>query len=394
MQFKTYKFNELITDCRTGLNPRKNFKLGEGSNFYITIKDIFDGKINITEKTENINDDALKIINKRSKLKVGDILFSSIGRIADTAIIYEEPKNWNINESVFALTCNRNLIIPEFFCLMLRLPKYKDEIIRQSTGTTFASIKMNKLKEIEFDVPDLTSQLEIINDIKQLDDCLKMKYDETDKLDELIKSIFYYLFKEELKNERVKLGSLCSVITKGTTPTTVGYKFEKSGINFIKIECITEDGTFIKSKMLHISDECNNSLKRSILQENDLLFSIAGAIGRTAIVTKDVLPANTNQALAIIRLNHNSGLEVEFLNQLLKSDMIIEQCEEKQVGAAQTNMSLSDISNLEIIVPSLEKQKQFSFIIDRINQNKEFIKKETKNLEELINSKFNKYFSV
>ena len=38
--------------------------------------------------------------------------------------------------------------------------------------------------------------------------------------------------------EKVRLGDVAAVITKGTTPTSMGYEFVDSGINFIKIESI------------------------------------------------------------------------------------------------------------------------------------------------------------
>ena len=102
--------------------------------------------------------------------------------------------------------------------------------------------------------------------------------------------------------KKVRLGDIATVITKGTTPTTLGYDFVDDGVNFVKIESITEDGVFLTDKFAHITTECDKKLGRSQLKTNDLLFSIAGAIGRTAIVTDDILPANTNQALAIIRV--------------------------------------------------------------------------------------------
>ena len=103
--------------------------------------------------------------------------------------------------------------------------------------------------------------------------------------------------------KKIRLRDVADVITKGTTPTSIGYEFVNKGINFIKVESITEDGAFIENKFAYITDECNKKLSRSQLQENDILFSIAGAIGRVAIVDKNILPANTNQALAIIRLH-------------------------------------------------------------------------------------------
>ncbi len=47
-------------------------------------------------------------------------------------------------------------------------------------------------------------------------------------------------------------------------------------------------------------------LKRSQLKEGDILISIAGVLGRIGLVNQNSLPANINQALAIIRLNNQS----------------------------------------------------------------------------------------
>ena len=75
---------------------------------------------------------------------------------------------------------------------------------------------------------------------------------------------------EEIK--RVQLSEVAELITKGTTPTTIGFEFQEQGVNFLKIECFDENGGFIKSKVGHISEECNEKLKRSQLKEGDLLF--------------------------------------------------------------------------------------------------------------------------
>ena len=52
--------------------------------------------------------------------------------------------------------------------------------------------------------------------------------------------------------KRVKLNCIANLITKGTTPTTLGYTFQDSGVNFLKIECFDDYGNFIKNKVTHI----------------------------------------------------------------------------------------------------------------------------------------------
>lgn len=99
----------------------------------------------------------------------------------------------------------------------------------------------------------------------------------------------------------VEIKDLCKVVTKGTTPTTLGMSFKDSGINFVKAESIIDNHSFDLSKFAFIDDETNLKLKRSIIEADDILFTIAGTLGRFTIVDDTILPANTNQAVAIIR---------------------------------------------------------------------------------------------
>jgi type I restriction enzyme M protein len=166
-------------------------------------------------------------------------------------------------------------------------------------------------------------------------------------------------FKEKIiisEFEKVRLGDITEVITKGTTPTSVGFNFQESGINFIKIESITPEGFIIPEKFAFINEDCQKSLKRSSLKENDVLFSIAGALGRVTVINKKYLPANTNQALSIIRLKE--GHNPFYVASILRSHIVTDKIENLKTGVAQFNLSLEQIKDFEIPLPPLEKQQQ------------------------------------
>ena len=167
------------------------------------------------------------------------------------------------------------------------------------------------------------------------------------------------------KIRRVKLFDIAELITKGTTPTTLGYEFQDDGVNFLKIECFDENGCFIENKVAHISDECHEKLKRSQLKAGDILFSIAGAIGRVAIVTEEMLPANTNQALAIIRIT-DERVYLPYIKLILTTPIVIEQFERKKQGVAQLNLSLKDINEIAIPLPDKDKQIELADLFDKI----------------------------
>lgn len=188
----------------------------------------------------------------------------------------------------------------------------------------------------------------------------------------------------------VKLGDICEVITKGTTPTSLGFKFTDSGINFIKVESLTESGQIIPNKVAHIDSECHEALKRSQLKKNDILFSIAGALGRIGIVKEEILPANTNQALAIIRLNDESKEFVDYLARFFTSHIVTEEIEKLRIGAAQQNLSLTQLKNLSVPIPPLPEQQRIVSILDRafaaIDKAKANAEKNLQNAKELFES--------
>ena len=145
-----------------------------------------------------------------------------------------------------------------------------------------------------------------------------------------------------------KLGECSTLITKGTTPR------DKSGIgvvNFVKVENLV-NGDIIPLQKIQL-EEHEGYLKRSQLIENDILFSIAGTLGRTAIVKKSILPANTNQALSIIR-----GYEFDrnFLVTILRGVVVREFIKRNPTIGAQPNLSLEQVSNLCLLTPCSEEQ--------------------------------------
>ena len=196
---------------------------------------------------------------------------------------------------------------------------------------------------------------------------------------------------EDIK--RVQLSEIVELITKGTTPTTLGYEFQDEGVNFFKIECFDENGGFIESKVAHISEECHKKMKRSQFKNGDILFSIAGAIGRVAIVTEEMLPANINQALAIIRIS-DEQVYLPYIKLILTSPIVIEQFERKKQGVAQLNLSLKDINEISIPLPGKDKQIELAELFDKVVGVISKRNKELSVLDDLIKARFVEMFNL
>lgn len=193
--------------------------------------------------------------------------------------------------------------------------------------------------------------------------------------------------------KKIRLGDIATLITKGTTPTTIGFSFVDTGVNFVKIESISENGEFLSDKFAHITDECDNKLKRSQLEENDILFSIAGAIGRTAIVPRSILPANTNQALAIIRIPQNA-INLRFVLYALQSQAVEEQSEKQKQGVAQLNLSLKNIADILIPLVSSEKQDEIVRNLAAVDTAIAIRKEQIRLIDQVVKSRFIELFGT
>lgn len=151
----------------------------------------------------------------------------------------------------------------------------------------------------------------------------------------------------------VALGSLSKLITKGTTPskTVIAAADDPNTIQFIKVRDISKDGEILRDGLeLFPKSVHEGALKRSVLEEGDLLFSIAGTIGRIAIVDKELADSNTNQAVGIVRLNEKNKL-TPHVWLTLKSERVQENITSKVVQGVQANASLTTLRDIEVVMP-------------------------------------------
>lgn len=162
---------EVIVSLNTGLNPRQFFKLNtdDACNYYVTIREIQNGTIVFSDKTDKINDEALKLCNNRSNLEVGDVLFSGTGTIGETAVISKPPTNWNIKEGVYVIKPRKDMINSRFLMYILRTDVMKAAIAKKVAGGTVKSIPMAEMRKLQIPVPSLSVQNRIVNVLDNFD---------------------------------------------------------------------------------------------------------------------------------------------------------------------------------------------------------------------------------
>lgn len=182
-----------------------------------------------------------------------------------------------------------------------------------------------------------------------------------------------------------KLGEVCDLMN--------GYAFQSKNY--------TEEGYFV-IRIGNVQDgiiELNNARyiqlneekqKKFILQSGDILISLTGNVGRVGIINESHLPAVINQRVAKITIKNEIKLNKDFIFYFLTSEYFISSLIKAGRGAAQQNISTTDIENLKIAFPTLSEQQQIVTILNEafasIAKAKANAEQNLKNTKELFES--------
>lgn len=157
----------------------------------------------------------------------------------------------------------------------------------------------------------------------------------------------------------IKIGDIAAVVTKGTTPIGGNVSYLDSGIGFLRAENVAGYDKLDKSTLKYIDEKTHTDhLRRSILQCNDILVTIAGTLGRTAIVREEDLPLNTNQAVSFVRIVSPESINLLYLIYALNSPEIQKYLTGQRKITAIPNLTLEIIENCVLPLPPRAEQNR------------------------------------
>ena len=272
---------------------------------------------------------------------------------------------------------DENELLPEYLMLWFSRPEFDRYARFKSHGSVREIMDWDEMCKVELPVPSIDKQRSIVKACQTITERIELKRRINDNLAKTIKAVFKSWFLDfdafdgvELVQSQYGLipngwhyellGNLCDCVTKGTTPTTLGKDFTDTGINFIKGESINDDHSFNKTLFAHIDDETDELLKRSRIYVNDIVFTIAGTLGKFALVDGSVIPANTNQAVAIIR---TSKIMPAMLYSYFIGEWQVEFYKRNTQQAVQANLSLGTIKDLPIVLPDSKGQDHYMQLV-------------------------------
>jgi len=365
-----------------GVTSIKPEDYGFGTPF-LPYKNVYkNSKVNVNE-LELMNVRPLDL-DRRSAI-YGDIFFTASSETPDevamSSVLLDNVENLTFNGFCKRFRLNNfKTLLPEYARYLFRDVSFRREVYQLATGDIRFNISQESLANIEIEIPDIKTQREIAQILTTLDDKIELNLQMNQTLEAMAQAVFKEWFVDfkfpgfdgELVDGLPKgwrmgvLGEMVDKLSKGTTPTQKDLGSLEVQIPFLKVKDISDIGTISKNNLELIPIEVHqNQLKRSILETNDILFSIAGTIGRVAIVDETLNFSNCNQAIAFIRLSDKNAF-LEYIHLWLRSEAVQNNIKSSIVQGVQANVSLTVLNNIEVLIPNDETLCEWNNLIKPI----------------------------
>lgn len=394
---KKVQLGTVIHSLNTGLNPRKFFQLNtpDAEFYYVTIKEMVDGKIVYNENTDRLNENALQLCNRRSNLEKGDVLFSGTGTIGKTVVLTETPTTWNIKEGVYTIKPKQDLLNSNYLSYVLSSESIKNNYMTNVAGGTVKSLKMADLEKTEIPLPPLPEQQKIVAELDTIQSAIDSKKQQLALLDEAVKSRFIEMFgNPQCISNNWKVNPLSDYCIVNPKKSELGPIPDDYELSFIPMQSVSENGDVDTSSIKHYKDVKTGF---TYFRENDVLFAkitpcMENGKGGVARKLKNQIGFGSTEfhVLRPIETISNS----EWIYRLTTFKTFRKDAENNMTGSAgQRRTPKEFFDKYKVGLPPIELQNDFATFVQQIDKSKFVIKQQIVDLQELLNSKMQEYFS-
>jgi len=276
-------------------------------------------------------------------------------------------------------------IIPEYLYYFLK--SKKEQFVKDSFGGAQPNISISYLKNIVIDLIDLDAQFKIVNELNKIEDIIKLKEEQLQRLNELIKSQFVEMFGDPFLNDKNwktnTIGNCCALKSGNSLPTEV--ENEGGDILYIKVGDMNLKGNekYITTSSHKVTEA---TAGKGIFELGTVLFpKRGGAIGTNKKrLTKSKICADLN----IMGVTPIKEINSEYLY----SYFLFIDLGTLNNGSSVPQINNKDIEPLIIQIPPIELQNKFAEFVKQVDKQKFEIEKSLKEMQELYESLMDKYF--
>ena len=376
-EWKEYKLGEvcsLITDGKHGDCENEE----NSGYFFLSAKDIFDGRLNY-EKAREIKEKDFLETHRRTRLEIGDIVVTNSGTIGRMAITKNEkltPKT-TFQKSVAILKVKHEIVKSSY--LYYELLGSKNRLVDVAVGSAQPNLLLGDLRKFKILVPPLQTQQKIANILGTYDELIEVNNERIKILEETAQSLYKERF-VRFRFPNYQDTEFIKGVPKGWEVKEISELCEVTSSKRVFLEDYVEEGiVFYRGKeitlksnnepitdLLYISVKKFEDIKKrfGVPKIGDLLITAVGTIGNVHLVNEgDGEFYFKDGNLIWLRNVENDDLST-FLFSYLRTDEMMSRFDSIAIGSSQKALTISAIKKLKLLLPENKVLINFHEIVN------------------------------
>ena len=282
-------------------------------------------------------------------LNKGDLLFSWSGNPQTSIDIFRFnlEEGW-LNQHIFKVTPDENVVDRNYFYfLMKNLKMYFTQIATNKQTTGLGHVTIADIKRMSVIIPSIDIQRKIVSYIKPIDDKILLNNEINNNLLEQASTLFNSAIQKSTSVVYAELGSLAEVKGGKRLPKGINLVTTPNQHPYIRVRDLNNTlFASLSNDYEYVDDETQQSISRYIVSTGDLLISIVGTIGLTAIVDHTLNKANLTENC--VKLTNIKNVTPEYLLLFLRSSQGVEAISQGTVGAVQLKLPIKNIQSIAV----------------------------------------------
>lgn len=315
-----------------------------------------------------------EIKNKHAVPRKGDILLTSVGTLGVPWLVDEEDFYFKDGNLTW-LRCNAE-ILPSYLYHWFNSAEAQNQIDSKCIGSTQKALTIETLNKFQITLPALEMQKRIISIIEPIELKISNNREINENLEQQIEAVLLS-FIENTNSNPVKLDDYLYI--KGR----IGWKglkkneyLEHSDYRIINGESLTKAG-IDWSKAGYISQARYDESPEIMLQNDDILLSKDGTIGKIGYIDSLSIPTTVASGIFVIRNLQPNVISTTFIYYLLKSRLFTAFIAARTEGSVIPHLYQKDFMKFEFLLPNKGEMEDFealtapmfSLIISNLNEN-------------------------
>ena len=281
----------------------------------------------------------------------------------------------------------KNDIEIEYLYYCLKHYDFKNVI----SGSAQPQITRQGMDKIYIMLCSREEQRDIVNKLKKTEKVIKLRKQELQLLDDLVKARFVEMFGDPVSNpygyDKVALSDLADIKIGPFGSLLHKEDYIVGGHPLLNPSHIV-DGRISPDNKLTISDEKYKELSAYQLKTGDVVMGRRGEMGRCAVVSEEGFLCGTGSIL----IRTKGDVTADYIQKTISFPSFKKTIEDMAVGQTMPNLNVPIVSSFEIIKPPIEVQDRYYALVEQVDKSKVEIKKALNKTQTLFDSLMQEYF--